>query len=220
MAVHELPLFPLNTVLFPGMSLNLHIFEERYKEMIRRCIDKQTQFGVSLIHKGAEAFGPPAEPYAIGCTAQIMEVQPLSDGRMNIVARGQERFRIVLLDRSKTPYLNSIIELFPLGVRDHDFIEQSSQQLKPWLQRYLETLAASGEIQMNLPEIPDTPRLLAYLAADTLKVSNQAKQNFLAIEYTDDLLTSLLSAYRREAAILKSLIQNSEPGNSGIFSVN
>ena len=77
----ELPLFPLNVVLFPGMSLPLHIFEERYKAMIGACSEHDTPFGVLLIKEGQEV-GDPAEPFQVGTTARITEVQQLEDGRM------------------------------------------------------------------------------------------------------------------------------------------
>src|SRR5688572_13111983 len=86
----ELPLFPLNTVLFPGMPLRLHIFEERYKLMIERCYSSGAPFGGTLIRKGGEVGGG-ADPFLIGCTALITEIEPLNDGRMNIVAVGHER---------------------------------------------------------------------------------------------------------------------------------
>ena len=100
----ELPLFPLHTVLFPGMPLPLHIFESRYKQMIDYCLKENSTFGVSLIHRGSEAFGPLAEPHKIGCTARIIEVQPLDDGRLNIVTVGERRFRIHSLNFDM-PYL-------------------------------------------------------------------------------------------------------------------
>ena len=67
----ELPLFPLNIVLFPGMPLSLHIFEDRYKLLIGKCLQERQPFGVVLIKKGIEALGPLAEPHHIGCTAFV-----------------------------------------------------------------------------------------------------------------------------------------------------
>jgi len=131
MSVYELPLFPLNTVLFPGMPLQLHIFEDRYKKMINLCLERSIPFGVVLIDRGSEAYGPLAEPKDIGCTAQIIETQPLADGRMNIVALGQERFRTIMVDRRKALYLNGIIELFPLQDENKDAVMQAGDRLKP-----------------------------------------------------------------------------------------
>src|SRR4030042_2031651 len=91
--VIELPLFPLNVVLFPGQVLPLHIFEDRYRLMIRRCLAEDTSFGVVLTQR-AEETGETAEPHAIGTVARIVESEHLPDGALNIVAVGTERFRI------------------------------------------------------------------------------------------------------------------------------
>ena len=85
----ELRLFPLNTVLFPKMPLPLHIFEERYKLMITECMEADEPFGVVLIEEGSKAFGPLAQPHAVGCTARVVQVESLEDGRMNIITIGQ-----------------------------------------------------------------------------------------------------------------------------------
>src|SRR6185295_4168291 len=104
----ELPIFPLNTVLFPGGRLPLHIFEERYKLMVSRCLGRGEPFGVCLIRAGQEV-GAPAEPFGIGTTAYIREVQELDEGRLNIVCIGGERFILGEIT-SSTPYITARIE--------------------------------------------------------------------------------------------------------------
>jgi Lon protease-like protein len=89
--------------------LPLHIFEERYKLMIGRCIEDSAPFGVVLIRSGVEVGGD-AEPNDVGCTARIVQLQRQPDGRMNLVAFGEQRFCIVALDRSQ-PYLQGDVEL-------------------------------------------------------------------------------------------------------------
>ena len=98
---YELPLFPLNTVLFPGMPLPLHVFEERYKEMVQVCLDEQRPFGVVLIRSGVAEGGPLADPYDVGCVAEIIEVQKLEDNiKLNIrkqlrdMLESRERFMV------------------------------------------------------------------------------------------------------------------------------
>ncbi|MBK7219538.1 MAG: LON peptidase substrate-binding domain-containing protein [Candidatus Promineofilum sp.] len=98
------------------MPLPLHIFEERYKAMIADCIRDGRPFGVVLIAEGAAEGGPPATPHAIGCTAEVVQVQPLDEGRMLIVTVGRERFRIVRLHHDR-PYLVGVVEPAPAGPR-------------------------------------------------------------------------------------------------------
>ena len=93
----EIPLFPLNTVMFPDMPMPLHIFEDRYKLMIKTCIEEKRPFGIVLIREGTAENGPLATPHDIGCTVEITQVQTMEDGRMLIMVIGQERFRILSL---------------------------------------------------------------------------------------------------------------------------
>src|SRR5437667_12828417 len=80
----ELPLFPLNTVLFPTAPLTLHIFEERYKDMVSRCIAEDIPFGVVLIREGREV-GAPSLPFEVGTTAQSVSVAQLVHGRSHLL---------------------------------------------------------------------------------------------------------------------------------------
>jgi uncharacterized protein len=106
--VPNLALFPLNTVLFPGGTLPLHIFEQRYRLMIDECLDGNLSFGVVLIKSGQEVGGA-AEPHPVGTTAKISRFRRLDDGRINLVAVGENRFRIARLTQSQ-PFLRADIE--------------------------------------------------------------------------------------------------------------
>ena len=99
----ELPLFPLNMVLFPGMPLPLHIFEERYKAMIGDCLEREEPFGIVLIKEGQEV-GDPADPFRIGTTARIVQSERLQEGRMNILTTGESRFELVEITQ-RVPHL-------------------------------------------------------------------------------------------------------------------
>ena len=81
--MHKIPLFPLNTVLFPKASIPLHVFEDRYKRMIRHCIDTKSPFGVVLIRMGSEV-GDSAIPYDVGTTANIINVNKIEDGDLSL----------------------------------------------------------------------------------------------------------------------------------------
>ena len=89
----DIPLFPLNTVLFPGGPLSLRIFEPRYLDLVRDCTRNGSGFGVCLILQGREA-GEPAVPAAVGTFARIVDFYTLSDGLLGIRAEGGERFRV------------------------------------------------------------------------------------------------------------------------------
>src|SRR5882757_3941555 len=108
-----LPLFPLGSVLYPGMLLPLHIFEERYRQLVRDLLDgpEPRRFGVIAIRKGRETgIDGVHSLYEIGCTAVLRLVDRHEDGRYQIVTVGAERFRLLGLDQTR-PYLRGEIEM-------------------------------------------------------------------------------------------------------------
>src|SRR5438045_824148 len=109
--VFELALFPLNTVLFPGQKLPLHIFEQRYRQMIGRCLDERLPFGIVLIAEGNEVGGS-ATAHPVGMMVEITDVNRLADGRMNLVVEGKERFQIQEILQQQ-PYMTARIQLWP-----------------------------------------------------------------------------------------------------------
>lgn len=216
----SLPLFPLNTVLFPGMRLKLHIFEERYKLMINNCIDAKQPFGVVLIKRGQEALGPMATPRAVGCQAAIQEVQRLPLGRMNITAIGLKPFRILRIEDSQ-PFLLADVETFlPAGDKP-ELIRRCGAMLRPLIMRYLEVLSSSNVASMDLQQIPHQPRAIALIASILLQVDNDQKQELLEMQSLSLLLQTLVDIYLLETRLLQ--IRLSPPGDGfdiGPFSSN
>jgi Lon protease-like protein len=220
--MQQVPLFPLNTVLFPNMPITLHIFEPRYKLMIEQCIQSGDPFGVVLIREGQEALGPLADPYPIGCTAQIADVERLPDGHMNIVAIGLERFEIHALSHDK-PYLVGSVETLPIDVSDSGVLREAGRRLRPWVERYLTILAeASGTTDFDLTDLPTDPLALGYLAAAVAQVPNAQKQELLGVNRADTLLAEAQSLYRRELALLSAIVERDrQPAEEqGLFSLN
>ena len=171
----ELPLFPLNTVLFPGAELPLHIFEPRYREMIGECIDREQPFGVALIERGPEV-GEGAVPHAVGCTAQITGVERLEDGRMNVVCVGQSRFRI-LSTSSARPYLMGEVEL--LEDADSAEAERAAALVRERYLRFVQlTLAMRWEWTRRVATVVEPARLADSLAS-RLPAANDVKQTLL-----------------------------------------
>jgi Lon protease-like protein len=108
--MRELPLFPLHSVLCPGIALPLHIFEPRYREMVGHCLETGSPFGVVLIRDGREV-GPLAGHIAdVGTTAAIRQAGRYPDGRLDIVTVGEHRFRIVSMDGAAAAYLVGTVE--------------------------------------------------------------------------------------------------------------
>lgn len=108
----EIPIFPLNAVLFPGGLLPLRIFEQRYMEMAKGCLKDGTPFGVCLIRSGREV-GEPATPEAVGCTARIVEWDMQQLGVLSVTALGGQRFRILGARVTESGLTRATVEMLP-----------------------------------------------------------------------------------------------------------
>ncbi len=210
--MYELPLFPLETVLFPGTPIHLYIFEPRYRLMMARCIDEHRPFGVALIRRGQEAGARLAEPYGVGCTARIASVEPLEEGHMNLTALGEERFRILELSYEQ-PYLVGKVEGLPIAASHSVGMMRRARRLAPWVARYLAQVdRADPENDLDLEhlQLPDDPLMLTCWAAALLQIPAQEKQPLLEAPSASELLEGVMRLYRRETAILDHLLEFSE----------
>ncbi|MGE0685621.1 MAG: LON peptidase substrate-binding domain-containing protein [Dehalococcoidia bacterium] len=118
----RIPLFPLNLVLFPGQTLPLHIFEERYKAMLKKCVDEGIPFGLVLVRENSRLGR--GTPHAIGTYAVVTKVEEIPEGTCvvpaqhrgncyHIVCKGDERFRVTALDRREAEYLVGDVDTYP-----------------------------------------------------------------------------------------------------------
>ena len=186
----DIPLFPLNTVLFPGGTLPLHIFEERYKQMMSECIEQHAVFGVVLIKSGAEVGGP-AEPHDIGTTARISRVQELDGGRLNLVAVGVERFRILSILQSH-PYMRADVEM--LGDADANpdppaNVAAAQEVSKLYVDYYRLALALTSQWQDRVG-VPEQPAALADFVATRIDTESELKQRLLEMPSVSERLTT------------------------------
>src|SRR5947209_5611244 len=174
-----LPLFPLHTVLFPGMALPLHIFEPRYRQMIDDCLNNGSSFGVVLISSGKEV-GEPAVPHTVGTTAHISGAERLPDGRLNIEVIGQARFQILRLHGDRD-YLTGTVAEFPLSGAEERPARRAARALLPWLGRYLNLLGEKAEVKFDRSAMPRDPASIGYLAAIVAQIPMAEKQGLLAL---------------------------------------
>ncbi|PKO23917.1 MAG: peptidase S16 [Chloroflexi bacterium HGW-Chloroflexi-1] len=199
--VIELPLFPLNTVLFPGQMLPLHIFEDRYRLMIRRCLAEDTAFGVVLIQHGQVA-GKTVEPHLIGTVARIIESSHLPDGAMNIITVGTERFRIRRLLHDQ-PYLRGEVETFPLAdPADPADMAALTKRVREQVTHYIQLIAEAAGLQIQIDEMPEVPRQVGYLAAVAMQIDNAEKQELLGSKSIRTILAAETVLLNRENALM------------------
>jgi len=146
-----LPLFPLGTVLFPGLLLPLHIFEDRYRQLVRDLADgpEPRRFGVIAIRHGRETGVDGIQAlYEIGCTAILRQVKPLEDGRYDVVTVGTQRFRLASLDDSG-PYLRGQVDLLTEEAGDEAAAAQAVRVVRDGFRAYLNALAERGVTQIS-----------------------------------------------------------------------
>jgi Lon protease-like protein len=206
--MRRLALFPLHTVLFPGMALPLHIFEPRYRRMVHVCLQDQLPFGVVLIRSGREVGGP-AVPYNVGTLARIRRVEHLPDGRMNIEAVGEERFRLLQLFAAQDEVHTGSLISFPLAGDEAPAAHAAANALSPWLARYLELLGQSAHTSFADKPLPTGPASLGYFAAVVAQIPASEKQALLSVEDAADLLRIERALYRREISLLRAMLASS-----------
>lgn len=178
MAPERISLFPLPLVLFPQGALPLHIFEPRYKELIRHCIDTETQFGVVLERGGGVA--------KVGCSAHVVEItQEYEDGRMDITVEGRRVFEILELFQDK-PCLEATAQ-FVKDEPDAKTIEAPADVMQAYYKCH-ELLYGSTPDEIDRDEHPS----LAYAIAEDLPIDLDDKQTLLALRDENERLTQLL----------------------------
>ncbi len=208
----ELPLFPLNLVLFPGMRLPLRIFEERYKAMIGDCIAQEAPFGVALIREGPEVGGP-AEPFRVGTTARIIQVQRLAEGRLNLLAQGERRFDLVEITR-EAPHMVGLVSFRTEAAGGEDLLPLSAEVGEAYagLLRQLASLAGSWNAPTPVPEDPLTLSFQAAAAlAGALELPPGLRQDLLEADTAGERLTMLLPLLRRSNELLAEQVAKNHP---------
>jgi ATP-dependent Lon protease len=202
MRPERIPLFPLNVVLLPGADLPLHIFEPRYRQMVRQCLDEKSEFGMLLaLPKGV---------VHVGCTAEIIEiVKRYNDGRMDILTVGRSPFRVVKLLND-----NALLE------GEVDYLEDSETPSNPNVRRELVELYEAchtlifGDYPKNL-ENGDS-EILSYIVAGTLPMDLLWKQQILELRSEADREERLLTYLREWAPHLqKTEVTRQRAGGNG-----
>ena len=198
----SLPLFPLNVVLFPGMALPLHIFEERYKAMIGDCIEHEKPFGVVLIKSGKEVGGP-AEPFSTGTTARVVKVERLEEGRMYILATGEHRFETEEVTKT-TPHLEGRIRF--LEEEPGETPDEAMAEFREEYGAYIKNLSSLAGGWTSQPVTPQDPVTLSYSAAANLDMHLHERQAVLEAPTAGKRLERLLPIIRRVNTVLEEAL--------------
>lgn len=230
MTTVRLPLFPLNSVLFPGLVLPLNVFEERYRAMMRELLkvpdDEQRQFAVVAIRDGREVApsapglpdqtsqpeqGPAAgfgdDPlkafHEVGCVADAATIREREDGGFEVLATGTTRVRLLSVDASG-PYL--VGELETLDEQPGEEAGALAEGVLRAFRSYQKRLAGARERSLSTSaELPDEPSVVSYLVAAAAVLDTPTKQELLEAPDTAARLRTELKLLRAETAIIRNL---------------
>jgi uncharacterized protein len=208
-----LPLFPLGSVLYPGLLLPMHIFEDRYRKLVHDLLaePEPRRFGVIAIREGRETGADGVSAlYDVGCTATVRQVIEQEDGRFYLITVGTQRFRLADIDRSE-PYLRGQVDYLPEDTGDREAAQLAVQEVQSAFRAYLDALAERGATQVNALDLPDEPVQLSYLVAASMIANLSEKQALLAQPDALHRLTTERALLSRENAMLRSLTSAPAP---------
>jgi Lon protease-like protein len=201
-----LPLFPLGSVLFPGLVMPLHVFEERYRSLVRDLINEPgplREFGVVAIRRGWEVEGATLDGsvslYDVGCSAELREVTEHDDGRFDVVTVGRRRFEILELVPTEAPYLTARVRYLTDPADTDGSADSLSVAVLAVFQNYLRLVRTGASASEQLP---DDPAVLANLVGATAALTLDDRQRLLAAPDTAARLRLALELLGREVALL------------------
>lgn len=217
--VNELPLFPLPLVLFPGVPLPLHIFEDRYRQMFADVSVSNKLFGLSYFDINTATNTRPPVGH-VGCAAEIVESQPLPDGRFNVLTVGLIRYRVVEYIEAGEPYLVGRVEFFEDHAEDEELLLDHARHVAELFTRIARAVRALNDDRASLPNLPDAePERLSFLVAAAMELDAEAKQGLLELrssaerlERISKLLSQVVGNYEERARTHKVAKGNGHGG--------
>jgi len=187
----DLPLFPLPVVLFPGVPLPLHIFEQRYRQMLLDIRLANNLFGLAYFDPTiSENDVPPAGH--VGCVAEVTETQTLADGRSNILTLGVIRYRIESYVERGAPYLVAQVSYFEDDEEDESLLAGPAKEVADTFTRIAQAVRTINDERAALPDISNTePQRLSFLVAAAMEIDAEVKQELLELRSTSERLERL-----------------------------
>lgn len=197
LGIKHLPLFPLPLVLLPNELLPLHVFEPRYRKMLKDAMLDKNMFGV-LLFEPAESFAEKPSPGTIGCVAEIREARELPDGRSNLLTIGVKRFRLLDYVEAGEPYLIGEVEFFDDESQDLSVLEPLSDEVFVLFERIARAAHKLSGQRGTLPEIPRAEaEQFSFLVTAAFNLDNDLKYRLLETQSTVERLEKLREILRR-----------------------
>ena len=196
----RLPLFPLNTVLFPQAAIPLQIFEERYKLMLEECLESDSRFGVTLIREGAEV-GEPAVPHDVGTVARIIQVNRIEGDRVFVSAIGERRFRVIEITQRR-PFISAQVELLD-EFGDEPVPENLIAEATDLFGEYARYSVGTTGGWVRATRVPSDPAHLSYHIAGKIQMDLSDRQRLLEQESAQQRLSAEIDFMKRNTRVLR-----------------
>ena len=206
----ELPLFPLNVVLFPKAIIPLRVFEERYKIMLSRILQKDRQFGAVLIKSGQEVGGP-AVPFDVGTTAKVSRIAPMGRGRLEVTSVGGQPFRIIKMLQEE-PYLVGLVELLDYEARTDERVWAVVDQVKRLFRTHLRLISQLTKQPLPSISLDLDAEALSYLVGYTVQADSIEKQILLETPDVMGRLGKEVDLLEKENSVFKQYLILQESG--------
>ncbi len=207
--LEQLPIFPLNTVVFPGMTVPLHVFEERYRALVHHLLsipDKSLRlFGIVAIREGYEVGAHGAQSlHRVGCVVQMTSVEPYPDGRFDIEVVGRQRLRLERLDTSGS-FLVGEVETVPEDTRVDDVTATEAARVRETFREYQRRLGELRGQEVVADRLPKDPAYLSYALSAVSLLTLQQRQSLLEAGSAHDRLALLRHLLREELRAMRAL---------------
>jgi|SRR5680860_30703 len=201
-------MFPLNTVLFPGVTMPLHVFEDRYRALVHHLLaipDKSARvFGIVAIREGYEVGSHGTQSvHRVGCLAQMTSVEPHADGRFDIEVVGRQRLQLHAMDTSG-PYLSGTVEVLDDGKEGEAAAREAATSRKTFA-AYREQLSQLRGADVLDGALPDDPAYLSYSLAAACLLTLRERQSLLEVDTAQERLILLSLSLREEMRAMRAI---------------
>ncbi len=205
----QLPVFPLNMVMFPGATMELHVFEERYRALVQRLLgnpDPATRlFGIVAIREGYEVGQHGKQSlHRVGCIVQLTEAEQYDDGRFDIEVVGRQRMHLDSMDTSGEYLVGDVEPLRERTAKGADLAREASRTADTFA-RYRGRLAEMGGGSVLDADLPHDPEFLSYTLATTCLLTLQQRQDLLEAETALERLVMLRHDLTQEMRAMRAI---------------
>jgi Lon protease-like protein len=205
-----IPIFPLAHVQFPGALTPLHIFEPRYRKLLKDVMDNDKIFGIIYCGEDLAGDAERLPTGSVGCTVEVAVVQGLPDGRSNILCVGEKRYHVLNYVEGE-PYLQAEVEIFDDEPAFEDLspqIERAKDLFHRWLIANRKLKDESDRETGEVPDLPEDAQALSFIVAAYLEIEANVKQRLLELTNTaarlrqvNEILEKLTDEYEKRAAV-------------------